>query len=237
MKKYIQKTMNIVCSSVLLLSVSCGLPGEEEEEDKKDLEVIDNSTFNNADGSAEAGQPSNPGTGGGEVSPDLQPTMNNLVGQWVGGCVDDQVVVFSFSEQQFVQGTLIYEEGSDCESEMLSLSAIGGGLTLEGINEEGIVQWQGDIYSFERSFYTQDLVDYFNEVQLHGYNDWAVEEAKQCIGRASEPGGFVIRQQTIFSSLQISEDGLLGFAKSAASREERGKEINWYANGGPFTKQ
>ena len=216
--------------------VSCGLPGEDDKEEEKDLKVIEDSTFSN-DGNGDANStPELPDNS--DLSPELTEVLNTLKGQWVGPCIDDIISVFQFTENQFVQGTLIYSEGSDCAgNELLSLSAIGGGLALVSQDEDGVVAWNGDIYSFERTVYTQGLADAFSEAGYHGYDDWEVGVEKQCINRASEPGGFKISPQSLYASLKISEDGQLGFSSSSPDEEGRSSDIDWYNNGGPFIKQ
>ena len=172
-------------------------------------------------------------TDSGDNSADQEPVAlpgdlnTTLPGTYIGECIEDSVAVYSFSSRQWAQGVFVYDEGVNCQGNPVAQAVIGGPFTVEEINDEGVVTWIGQVASYQRAFYVQDLVDYFNQQELHGYSDWTVGEAKECINRPTTPGGSVVATQNLFVTMIITDDGQLAVGPAAGTAEDREVDVDW----------
>tara|TARA_B100001094_G_C18032959_1_gene721071 strand:- start:290 stop:952 length:663 start_codon:yes stop_codon:yes gene_type:complete len=214
--------LSITKALLLLFVVSiqgCGTPEEEVEEK---IERVDSGSNDSTD-----------------LSQNGVATPDNIPGTWIGNCIDDTLTVYTFSDKQWVQGILVYAEDTECRSDLLMLTTLGGTFLVTNVAEDGVVSWNANLVSFERTFYTQDLVDNFNQIEYHGYSDWVAGEAKECINKEFETsqGTSVIRPQTIYWTLQISEDDAMAFGSGSSSAQNRPTTVNWSDEAGPYTRQ
>ncbi len=160
----------------------------------------------------------------------------DLLGTWVGPCVDDTKILFQFSTNQWVKAIVNFPTSSNCSGDYLALSGFGGTYTIDSIEDDGLINWDLNLSNFQRTFYTQELVDYVNSVKFYGYTDWKIGEAKECISRPNLNGD-VVAPQKIYATMAFSQSGELAFGIWSGTPEERDTTVDWSGqDGGPFKR-
>ena len=215
----------ILTCSFALLNSSCG---EEFGQKKTKVEQVntDPSAGGDDNASGEA-----PGFGTNEPPPSNSP-FKEVFGVWEGPCVegDDGLAdktFYLFSENAWVQQTSIYDGGTDCDPNAVSASnQIRGRVqysTLEDASE-GSFAWDGSVESYLRAFHRLDIIDNVNDMNLHGYSDWQLDKAKECIGRPDNQNN-VLRPQTVFALVGLNEEGQLLVTRASQQAGDRELDI------------
>lgn len=210
---FLRRTQRIATAiSVTFALTACG-----EDFFEKKTEIESNPVQNPSDdGNAEGG---NPPEFGNQPPQEAQSPFRDAFGTWAAPCIEGEDgyadrTFYVFEQTAWLQRIVIYVGGNDCDpSATIAISDIFGGVSFDVLSEDDAdtFAWDGRIQSYQRSFHRLDVIEDVNSMQLHGYNDWELNEAKECIGRPDNSNR-VLNPQTIKAILRVAEGDTMQLA-------------------------
>ncbi|NRA69236.1 MAG: hypothetical protein HRU19_32495 [Pseudobacteriovorax sp.] len=228
--------------AVLSLSVIyfTACDAEELKEGKQENEIIQkDGAFTDDDNSSDGRL--DPGSGGGTPEPPAESPYSAYFGLWASGCYDlpssdsiDVRFAYEFTDREWARVFYAHVAGYSCSSEStVSIEVLTGPLSFGDFDDNDALTIDFKKVSYFRIFKTASQVDEANRLVLHGYDDWQIDEPKECIDRP-DSRGTVVNSGMLFTLIQINADGELLVEPEVETADERATVVN--PDSIPFTK-